>query len=332
MSAIGHNETAVRLAALAGDAQIALDKVAKGEADAIEGWLAYGAALNEGRALFPGDREFGQWLEVNDLNMMATFNLKREAHAALCNGEVAKAEVDVKERIAAMWAAANADQLAEARANSKARTLRGWHDQWKKIDAQRQADERKAEQEAARKKAAAEAEAKRKEAAEAAEAEALARAAVKSASDETARQKAEARAEEASQAKAAAEAAADAAEQAAEPPATPDPHAALRREFRSLTDEAQEDDWIALRLEIIDLKKRIAEQRDQLAEVKSENAALRESEGGRSLGNALRQARAAEGRMKEHQATAARLQKQVNAQKAEITDLKRQLENKVYVL
>ena len=39
----GHNETAVRLAALAGDAQIALDKVARGEADAIEGWLAYGA-------------------------------------------------------------------------------------------------------------------------------------------------------------------------------------------------------------------------------------------------------------------------------------------------
>lgn len=106
-------------------------------------------------------------------------------------------------------------------------------------------------------------------------------------------------------------------------PATPDPHAALRREFRSLTPEAQEDDWIALRLEIIELKKRIAEQRDQLAEVKSENAALRESEGGRSLGNALRQARAAEGRMKEHQATAARLQKQVNAQKAEIDRLKK---------
>ena len=115
-------------------------------------------------------------------------------------------------------------------------------------------------------------------------------------------------------------------------PATPDPHAALRREFRSLTAEAQEDDWIALRLEIIDLKKRIAEQRDQLAEVKSENAALRESEGGRSLGNALRQARAAEGRMKEHQATAARLQKQVNAQKAEIERLKKADENQVIQL
>lgn len=310
MTNYGHNETAVRLAALAGDAQIALDKVSKGEADATDGWLAYGAALNEGRALHAGDKEFSAWMA--------------EWQVAI--------QVEAHERSAAMWAAANADQLAEAKAASKARTLRGWHDQWKKIDAQRQADERKAEQEAARKKAAAEAEAKRKEAAEAAEAEALARAAVKSASDETARQKAEARAEEASQAKAAAEAAADAAEQAAEPSATPDPHAALRREFRSLTAEAQEDDWIALRLEIIDLKKRISEQRDQLAEVKSENAALRESEGGRSLGNALRQARAAEGRMKEHQATAARLQKQVNAQKAEITDLKRQLENKVYVL
>lgn len=31
-----------------------------------------------------------------------------------------------------MWAAANSDQFAEAKANSKARALRGWHDQWKK--------------------------------------------------------------------------------------------------------------------------------------------------------------------------------------------------------
>ena len=58
MTNYGHNESAVRLAALVGDVQIALDKVAKGEADAIDGWLAYGAALNEGRALFAGDAEF----------------------------------------------------------------------------------------------------------------------------------------------------------------------------------------------------------------------------------------------------------------------------------
>lgn len=127
MTNYGHNESAVRLAALAGDAQIALDKVAKGEADAIEGWLAYGAALNEGRALFPGDREFGQWV----------------AEACLSN-----LDVHPGEQQAAMWAAANADQLAEARAASKARTLRGWHDQWKKIEQEREAARQKAEREA----------------------------------------------------------------------------------------------------------------------------------------------------------------------------------------
>ncbi|GGO55195.1 hypothetical protein GCM10011315_17160 [Roseovarius pacificus] len=41
-------------------------------------------------------------------------------------------EVHDPERAAAMWAAANSDQFAEAKANSKARALRGWHDQWKK--------------------------------------------------------------------------------------------------------------------------------------------------------------------------------------------------------
>ena len=146
MSAIGHNETAVRLAALAGDAQIALDKVSKGEADAIDGWLAYGAALNEGRALFAGDAEFGKWVAENSLSQLAT------------------AEVDRNERAAAMWAAANADQLAEAKAASKARTLRGWHDQWKKIDAQREAARQKAEREAEAARKREEAEAARKEA------------------------------------------------------------------------------------------------------------------------------------------------------------------------
>src|SRR5690625_4965491 len=48
--AFGHNELSVRLGILANDAQLALDRVAKGEGDAIEGWLDYGAALNEGRA------------------------------------------------------------------------------------------------------------------------------------------------------------------------------------------------------------------------------------------------------------------------------------------
>lgn len=238
----GHNENAVRLAALAGDAQIALDKVARGEADAIDGWLAYGAALNEGRALFSGDREFGQWV------------------AEMCSANLA---VHDHERAAAMWAAANADQLAEARATSNARTVRGWHDQWKKIEAQRKADARKAEQEAARKKAADEAEAKRAEAAAAAKAEADAIAAAKAATDDQARAEAESRAAQAAAEKEAAEAAAIEAEQTAEP--EPDPHAAERRKLAVLTREALEDDVIGLRAALEDerAKRRRAEEENR---------------------------------------------------------------------
>lgn len=238
----GHNESAVRLAALAGDAQIALDKVARGEADALEGWLAYGAALNEGRALHTSesgtqnDRGFGGWIEDNDL------------------GQVGQDEVHPKEREAAMWAAANADQLAEARAASKARTLRGWHDQWKKIEAEREEAARKIEQEAAREKAAAEAGAKREAAAAAAKAEADAIAAAKAAPDDQARAEAESRAAQAAAEKEAAEAAAIEAEQTAEP--EPDPHAAERRKLAGLTREALEDDLIGLRADLADERER----------------------------------------------------------------------------
>ena len=65
---------------------------ARGETDALSGWLAYGAALNEGRALFPGDREFSAWMAEWQLAI----------------------QVEAHERAAATWAAANADQLAEA--------------------------------------------------------------------------------------------------------------------------------------------------------------------------------------------------------------------------
>lgn len=57
---------------------------------------ASGAALNEGRALQKGDAVFGQWQVTNSLS------------------QVGQADVHPKEREAAMWAAANADQLAEA--------------------------------------------------------------------------------------------------------------------------------------------------------------------------------------------------------------------------
>ena len=47
---------------------------------------------NNGRALFPGDKEFGEWV-------------------ALCQLDTA----DRHDRASAMWAAANADQFEEAR-------------------------------------------------------------------------------------------------------------------------------------------------------------------------------------------------------------------------
>ena len=78
-------------------ARTALDAVAAGETGAIDGWLAYGAALNEGRALFSGDREFGQW---------------KQALLSQVGREQPKAD----DEVAAMWAAANADDFATARA------------------------------------------------------------------------------------------------------------------------------------------------------------------------------------------------------------------------
>jgi hypothetical protein len=55
--------------------------------------LCGGAALNEGRALFPSDEQFGQWI--------VSSKLEETVHPA---------------EQAAMWAAANRDQFDEARA------------------------------------------------------------------------------------------------------------------------------------------------------------------------------------------------------------------------
>lgn len=66
------------------------------------GWIAYGAALNEGRALFPGDAEFGRWVRISNLD-------KRDGSG-----------IHPGEQQAAMWAAANPEQFAEARAAGNA--------------------------------------------------------------------------------------------------------------------------------------------------------------------------------------------------------------------
>lgn len=183
----GHNEMAVRLGVLAHDAQVALDRVAKGEGDTLEGWIAYGAALNEGRALFhrDDDKGFGKWMAEN-------------VHRQLVG-----VEPNDHERAAAMWAAANPDQFAQARAASNARTVRGIHAKWNEIDAARAAAEARAIADQALKEAAeratAEAEARRREQ-EAKDEEARKAAAVAKANAEAASAKASADAKKAEKA------------------------------------------------------------------------------------------------------------------------------------
>ncbi|MHA7852214.1 hypothetical protein [Roseovarius sp.] len=129
MSELGHNERSYRLDVLAGEARKGLESVERGEEFTIGGWLAYGHALNEGRALFPGDREFGQWVDAN-------------VHSQL------ERAPSYDDRAAAMWAAANADQFDEARQRGNPRTIRGIHAKWKEIQAEREREAFEAEQRA----------------------------------------------------------------------------------------------------------------------------------------------------------------------------------------
>lgn len=193
---MGHNERTARLGLLADDARGALGRVASAEADTIEGWLAYGAALNEGRGLFhpEDDKGFGQWLYSS--------NLEEKIHPA--------------DKSAAMWAAANPPEFDAARQASNARTVRGIYAKWQEMDAERKAAEQRAIAETERLKAEAErkaaaeakarAEAERAEAMAKAEAEAAALRAAQQAKDAAARKEAQERAAIAARARAEAEA------------------------------------------------------------------------------------------------------------------------------
>ena len=313
----GHNENAVRLSMLADEAKRGLDRVATGEADAIEGWLAYGAALNEGRSLFPGDRQFGEWIAENSLSQLG------------------QEEVHPKEQQAAMWAASNQDQFKDARSAGKARTVRGIHDKWKQIEAERERERREAERKADDERKRAEAEAARKIAKDKAKAEAEARAAVEAAKTEEARQEAEAKVVEAVEAKVEAEQMAADAEAEVVPAAeSEDPDtAALRKEYRKLTPEAQEDDWIGLHLSLAEARKTIADQKTELAELKAWWAATSEgTDQKRGLAIADRQIRTTEGRMKEYQMIAKRATRRAEILEAENKRLRAEIENQVIPL
>ena len=116
---IGHNSNA--LAPLVKKAQNGLAQVKKGEETTLEGWLEYGAALNEGRELFPkGDnKRFSEWLFSSQL--------------ANCSKD---------DRLAAMWAAANIDEFHQTKEdNPKVRTIRGLHAKWKEAQEKKGKDD-----------------------------------------------------------------------------------------------------------------------------------------------------------------------------------------------
>lgn len=308
MNTRGHNENAVRLSMLADDAKTGLDRVESGEAEAVKGWLAYGAALNEGRSLFPSDEQFGQWLVSSNLEV---------THPA--------------DRSAAMWAAANADQLSEAQAASKARTLRGWHDQWKKIAAEREKAATEAEAKAERDRLAAEAKEAKRLADEKAKAERAAQAAVAKAQTDEDREKAEAKAEEAATEKAEAAKAAAQAEAAVKQaaPKPEDPDAKARKELSKLTTEALIDEVIGLRADLAEAKAKAKKRGDEIEKLKAQIAVFKQDNMGRSLGNAMRQAETAEGRIKEYQAIAKRADTRAKALEAENKKLRAEIENTI---
>lgn len=135
--ALGHNETTVRLGMLAHDAKIALERVERGEDDAMAGWLAYGAALNEGRDLFPSDEQFGQWVEQTvNTNLVVTPR--------------------PEERLAAMWAAREPINFqAMKEQNPRVRTVRGLHAKWAEAKAEHDAQEARRQADLARAEAQA---------------------------------------------------------------------------------------------------------------------------------------------------------------------------------
>ena len=87
------------------EAQRGVSIIEEGLDRAEEGWLVYGAALNVGRAMFPGkenDRAFGEWVSAN------------------------LAYIHPHDRAAAMWAAENPEQYKFFKLKfPKVRTVRG---------------------------------------------------------------------------------------------------------------------------------------------------------------------------------------------------------------
>jgi cell division protein FtsB len=101
----------------------------------------------------------------------------------------------------------------------------------------------------------------------------------------------------------------------------------LPKEAEKLTREALEDDWVGLHEENAELRATAKQLKAELATAKAQlKEALAGDDMGRSLGNAMRQRDTAKQRMKDEQTKNARLQRRVDAQAAEIKELRAKLE------
>ncbi|WP_423207988.1 hypothetical protein E2974_12440 [Paracoccus yeei] len=119
--------------------------------------------------------------------------------------------------------------------------------------------------------------------------------------------------------------------EAPEPETDPETVSVIR-ELAKLTPSGVAMAVMELRNALADAKANDKQQRKEIDALKSEIAAHQQDDLGRALGNQKRRADAAEGRAREHQANAARLQHQVNKLKEENARLKREIENQVVPL
>lgn len=117
-------------------------------------------------------------------------------------------------------------------------------------------------------------------------------------------------------------------------PADPiDPaEAKARRDLAKLTPAALVDEVIGLREALAEAKAKAKAQAQEISDLKADLAAFKQDDMGRALGNAQRQARTAEGRMKEYQATAVRADRRAKILEAENARLKAEIENQVIPL
>lgn len=107
----------------------------------------------------------------------------------------------------------------------------------------------------------------------------------------------------------------------------------LRREFRALTPEAQEDDWVALRQHCAELKGQVRDWKHKCKSAQAEFKAMSEARDlGPEVSRLMAQVAQIKGARDDEKAKSARLQRQANAQAAEIKKLRRQLEHQEITL